>query len=219
MELEDITNRHKMAKLDCKSSYYSPPLQERLPSPSSPSSSLSPEKHHRHALDTHDARHLRQKLVLFELSRNQQYENSPLLTPKDEDYCSEPEDTYQHTKEEPLDAAPQHQQLDRNPDYVALGSTVSLLSDTRRKIVADIDELAQLRESAQTGSKEALMDFYVRLIYQHSPLPAPHKIVEAPTVQWGKYHEGMTNVSLRDDCTNNNEKVLFKKLNVFGSSS
>lgn len=188
-ELEDITNRHKKAKLDSKA-YYLPPVQERLPSPSSPSCLLSPKRE-------------RQKLVQFELARNQQYENSPLLTPKDDDYASEPE--------------PAPQSLDDNADYVALGSAAALLAHTRRHIGDDLAELARLRAAAQSGSKLALVDFYVQLIFDRRPLPAPVRVVRAPAVAWGKYHPALDRVALHDS-TNNNEKGLFKTLNMFGSS-
>lgn len=223
-ELEDITNRHKKAKLD-KTCY---PVQERLPSPSSPSSLLSPHK--------------RSKLVTFELLKNRQYEGSPLLTPKDDDYESET-DEGGAVVETSVDAVAsagasvasdvasavasetaaattttnptlqRHQQLDENADYTALCATGDLLNDTKHRIETHIAELRKLRAAAQGGSKLALVEFYVALIYQQARLPGQHKIVRAPSVEWSKYHPGLSAVSL-NDCTNANENV-FTALNVF----
>ncbi|PVH16654.1 uncharacterized protein CXQ87_004950 [Candidozyma duobushaemuli] len=201
LELEDITNRHKKAK----GKEYFQPVQERSPSPSSPSSS-SPHKP-------------RQKSVSFELSRNEHYENSPLLTPKEDDYDSEPHE------EEPEPAKPQ--QLDKNPDYVALAATADMLASTKAKIEDDLTELSALRKAAKFESKSALVDFYVRLICpdasssseskshsKASDLPQQHRIVSAPSVNWAKYHPGLQNASLSHDCTNDYEKV-FKGLHMF----
>lgn len=228
-ELEDITNRHKKARLD-KTSY---PVQERLPSPSSPSCLLSPHK--------------RSKLVTFELLKNRQYEVSPLLTPKDDDYESDSASVAGDVASVASDVAsvagdrnsaasdeisvagataaasaaadPQdsplqrHQQLDENPDYTALCATGDLLNDTKHRIESHIAELRKLRAAAQGGSKLALVEFYVALIYHQARLPGQHKIVRAPSVDWGKYHPGLGAVSL-NDCTNANENI-FKALNVF----
>lgn len=197
LELEDITNRHKKAK----GKEYFHPVQERLPSPSSPSLSL-PHKP-------------RQKSVSFELSRNEHYANLPLLTPKEDDYESCHED-----EEEP--AKPQ--QLDSNPDYVALGATADLLATTKAKIEDDLAELSELRKAAKFESKLALVDFYVRLICpdssksksdgKASDLPQQHRIVAAPSVNWAKYHLGLPNNALSHDFTNDYEKV-FKGLHMF----
>lgn len=190
-ELEDITNRHKKAKLD--KPYY--PMQERLPLPSSPSCLLSPHKPHH-------------KLVSFELSKNQHYETSPLLTPKDDDYASDDEAASVHHPD-----VPALQQLDENPDYIALGATSDMLTDTKRRIELELVQLLKLRAAAQDGSKLALVEFYVALIYHQTRLPGQHKIVRAPKVEWSKYHLGLDGVSL-NDCTNANEKV-FSTLNLF----
>lgn len=190
-ELEDITNCHKKQKLD-KPAYY--PTQERLPSPSSPQS-LLPQKH-------------RHKSVSFELSRNQHYESSPLLTPKDDDYVSEPDDD--------AVAAANVRDLDANPDYVALCSTHNLLVQTKARIETDLHELARLGAAARHGSKLDLVDFYVRLICLANAVPSQHKVVRAPAVDWGKYHRAMDKVSVgRDD----NEQTLFRRLSLFDASS
>lgn len=188
-ELEDITNCHKKQKLD-KPAYY--PTQERLPSPSSPQA-LLPQKH-------------RHKSVSFELSRNQHYENSPLLTPKDEDYVSEPEDVV---------AVPNVRDLDTNPDYVALCSTQNLLAHTKDRIETDLHELARLGAAARHGSKLDLVEFYVRLICLANTVPRPHKVVRAPTVDWSKYHRGMDKVSVG---SHDNEQTLFRRLSLFDPS-
>lgn len=186
-ELEDITNCHKKQKLD-KPAYY--PTQERLPSPASPQQLLLPQKH-------------RHKLVSFELSRNQHYETSLLLTPKDDDYVSEPEEVM---------PVADVRDLDTNADYLALCSTQNLLVQTKARIEDDLHELARLGAAARHGSKLDLVDFYVRLIFQANAVPAPHKVVRAPTVDWSKYHRGMDRVSVG---SHDNEQTLFRRLSLF----
>lgn len=197
-KMEDITNRHKKPRLDQKPYY--PPVQERLPSPSSPSSSLSPQRHPLH-----------HKSVSFELSKNEMFEHSPLLTPKEEDYDLDSD----RNEPEPPDV----RQLDANPDYTALGSTVSLLHSTKERIESDIADLSRLRSKTADASKQDLVDFYVRLICDSAPMPAQHLIVKAPSINWERYHKGLSNVSLNHDCTNNNDNAIFKNLNVFHPSS
>lgn len=196
-KMEDITNRHsKKARLESKT--YFPPVQERLPSPSSPSCSLSPHKP-------------RTKSVQFELSRNQHIHQSPLLTPKDDDY-----DLSSDAEVESL--VPMEQLLDQNSDYTALGSTASLLQATKTSISADIKMLARLRDTALHASKLDLVSFYASLILDKSVLPQQHKIVKAPVVSWEKYHKGLSSVFLDNDCTNNNDPI-FRTLSLFGSTS
>lgn len=192
IELGDITNKQKMAKHD-KCAYFG--VQERLPLPQTPSCLLLPHKP-------------RQKLVSFDTSRNQQYENSPLLTPKeDDDYESESE------------GLTAQQQLDGNPDYLALCLTRRLLDGVKNDIQHDLEELASIRARANTASKLDLVEFYVLLILPKdgSTLPSQRLVVRAPEVLWSKYHPGLTNVTLHDDETNNNEKPLFRRLSVFGN--
>lgn len=189
-ELEDITNCHKKQKLD-KPAYY--PTQQRLPSPSSPQA-LLPQKH-------------RHKSVSFELSRNQHYDNSPLLTPKDDDYVSEPEEEA---------ARPNVHNLDSNSDYVALCATQNLLSRTKNLIEDDLKELARLSVAARHGSKLDLVEFYLRLICLDKAVPSQHKVVRAPTVDWSKYHRGMDKVSV---CSHDNEQTLFRRLSLFDTSN
>lgn len=194
LELEDITNRHKKAKH--LKEYYRQHVQERLPSPLSPtlSSSSPPHKH-------------KPKSVSFELSRNEHYEDLPLLTPKEDDYVSDSEN--------------REKQLDSNSDYVALGATADMLAETKAKIETDLAELAQLRKAAKVESKLALVDFYMRLICNDAQsgkpsthLPQQHRIVAAPKINWGKYHKGLQNASMSHDCTNDYEEV-FKGLKMF----
>lgn len=194
-KLEDMTNRLKKPRPEGK--HYFPTLQERLPSPSSPCSSLSPQKDMIH-----------RKSVQFELSRNQHYE-CPLLTPKDEDYYLESD------VEETKSASIGSTDLDDNIDYISLSSTVSLLNTTRGNIQKDIRDLSVLRKKAQKASKLDLVDFYALLICNKTSLPSQHKVAKAPLIDWNKYHKGLGSVSLSNDCTNDNEKIVFEALNLF----
>lgn len=187
-------------------------MQERLPSPLSPCCSESPPLKHRN------------KSVLFVLNKNQLYEASPLLTPKDEDddddvdydlACAAAVD--EHDSLHPMD---DNKRLDANPDYAALTSTLSLLNRTKEEISGEIVALSQLRTKAETASKLDLVAFFMELIGDRKQLPAQHKVIKAPTIQWSQYHPEMASVSFADgDATNEcNEKRLFRTLSMFEPS-
>lgn len=102
--------------------------------------------------------------------------------------------------------------LSQNPDYIALCASGALLRETKRNIEQQLTELQRLRSSAQDGSKQDLVQFYVALLCRQTRLPGQHRIVRAPAVDWGKYHLALQSVAL--DCTNDYENV-FSALNVF----
>lgn len=206
-KMEEITNRHK---LDRKRMSY--PMQQRLPSPSSPCDSVSPPLKH----------HSRNKSVLFLLDKNQLYEASPLLTPKDEDDDDDTNYDLAHTAEAESPELLQldfKKRLDENPDYIALTSTLSMLHRTKSAVTNEITALQRLKKQTETASKLDLVAFYVNLICNRKQLPVQHKVVRAPTVQWDRYHLEMASASLSDDTTNEcNKKQLFKTLSMFQRS-
>lgn len=225
--MEDITNKHKKHKLDNekdgnnKRTCY-PPVQERLPSPSSPCSSESPK-------------HSRNKSVLFVLDKNQLYEASPLLTPKDEDDDDVGPDDVGYNKDTNYDLAcaagvdlddalsnlpllAPEKQLDDNPDYIALTSTLSQLTRTKDAISSEISSLSRVRKSAQTAAKLDLVGFYMELICGKKLLPQQHRVMRAPTVQWTRYHLEMASVSLEDTTNDCNDRRLFKTVLMFQAS-
>lgn len=204
--MEDITNRHKKHKLDKRTCY---PMQERLPSPSSPCS--PPQKQ-------------RTKSVLFVLNKNQLYEASPLLTPKDED-DEEDEINCEYSNYDLAcrdEAVSKESELEQNPDYIALSSTLNLLTQTKEAIRLEILSLLQLKTRAHTASKLDLVAFYVELICgQDKSLPKQHRVMSAPNVQWSRYHPEMASVSVTSSDTTNdivNDSRLFKTLLMFQQS-
>lgn len=207
-KMEDITNRHKKHKLDSKRTCY--PIQQRLPSPSSPCCSDSPPLKH----------HARNKSVLFVLDKNQMYEASPLLTPKDEDDDDDDTNYDLACSAEVNSDVPlaDDQQLDANPDYIALTSLLSLLNRTKSAVSSEISSLQLLKTQAETASKLDLVAFYVDLICNRKHLPLQHKVLRAPEVQWERYHPEMASVSLADTTNDCNEKRLFKTLSMFQPS-
>lgn len=216
LELEDITNKLKVAKVE--KGYYRP-VQERSPSPSTPSCSLSPKEPPSPQKDSiQKSRH--RKSVSFELSKNQHYESLPLLTPKDDDYESESEENHDCSESRSLHEASTESEnsphsLENNPDYIALALTREVLSNTKEEINADLNRLSKLRNAASTESKLALVEFYMKLICDPSLLPAPHSIISAPQINWAKYHPGLLDVNLSNECTNENRKSLFKQPCMF----
>lgn len=219
-ELEDITNNdgyhNKKMKVNFKTMYFkderkAAPQQQRSPSPSDLSLS-SPSKP-------------RSKSVSFELAQNQQYEGSPLLTPKDED----DEDDYQAPPAPAGDGlapdmgGPQYRDptrsLNNNSDYLALTSSLRLLSNSEDKIQREIVELSNILNFHATNSdKGAVVDFFLKLLDNELDLPKQNRILKCPLIDWSKYHNGLTNVSKESfEDSGNSEKLLFKTLNLFGS--
>ena len=168
-ELEDITNNdgyhnNKKMKMNIifKNMYFKGegaekkrPQQQSSPSPSDLSSSSTTK--------------LRAKSVTFELSQNKQYENSPLLTPKDDD------DDYNDDRCEwgcgyGREYGPKYggsrAQLGTNCDYLALTSSLRLLNTNKSKIEREIVDLLQMldfhvknpdREKSLTFSRSSLI--------------------------------------------------------------
>lgn len=219
-ELEDITNNdgyhnNKKMKMNMnfKNMYFKGegderkrPQQQRSPSPSDLSSS-SPTK-------------LRTKSVTFELSQNKQYENSPLLTPKDDDDDYNDDDVNgavdmaeNTVQDEALGA-----QLGTNCDYLALTSSLRLLNTNKGKIEREIVDLSQMLDfHAKTPDKGEIIDFFSKLVDNKLNLPQQNKILRCPLIDWSKYHNGLTNVSKESFEACANEKLLFRTLNLFNS--
>lgn len=219
-ELEDITNNdgyhnNKKMKMNMnfKNMYFKGegderkrPQQQRSPSPSDLSSS-SPTK-------------LRTKSVTFELSQNKQYENSPLLTPKDDDDDYNDDDVNgavdmaeNTVQDEALGA-----QLGTNCDYLALTSSLRLLNTNKGKIEREIVDLSQMLDfHAKNPDKGEIIDFFSKLVDNKLNLPQQNKILRCPLIDWSKYHNGLTNVSKESFEACANEKLLFRTLNLFNS--
>lgn len=210
-ELEDITNnntfRNKRVKMNFKLLYHDDelvprlanitPQQERLPSPSDMSSLPSKP---------------RCKLVSFELLHNKQYENLPLLTPKDDDDDDDYPETAKALTDDPEDAA-DPADLDRNPDFISLAASLRLLTANKAQIHADIASLSQLSRLDTAGRDEIVL-FFVKLMNNELDLPKQRRIMAAPTIDWAQYHAGLAPVSTA--CASaKKDRPLFKALNVF----
>lgn len=219
-ELEDITNNdgyhnNKKMKMNMnfKNMYFKSegderkrPQQQRSPSPSDLSSS-SPTK-------------LRAKSVTFELSQNKQYENSPLLTPKDDDddYNDDDVNGAVDMAENTVQNEALGAQLGTNCDYLALTSSLRLLNTNKGKIEREIVDLSQMLDfHAKTPDKGEIIDFFSKLVDNKLNLPQQNKILRCPLIDWSKYHNGLTNVSKESFEACANEKLLFRTLNLFNS--
>lgn len=230
-ELEDITNNdeyhnNKKMKMNMnfKNMYFKSegeerkrPQQQRSPSPSDMSSS-SPTKP-------------RSKSVTFELSQNKQYENSPLLTPKDDDddYNDGVEGTEDGAQEETSNDTQndaQNEVQNKNPgaclgtncDYLALTSSLRLLNTNKGKIEKEIVDLSQMLDfHTKNSDKGEIIDFFSKLVDNKLNLPQQNKILRCPLIDWSKYHNGLTNVSKESFEACSNEKLLFRTLNLFNS--
>ena len=218
--LEDITNNdgyhnNKKMKMNMnfKNMYFKGegderkrPQQQRSPSPSDLSSS-SPTK-------------LRTKSVTFELSQNKQYENSPLLTPKDDDddYNDDDVNGAVDMAENTVQNEALGAQLGTNCDYLALTSSLRLLNTNKGKIEREIVDLSQMLDfHAKTPDKGEIIDFFSKLVDNKLNLPQQNKILRCPLIDWSKYHNGLTNVSKESFEACANEKLLFRTLNLFNS--
>lgn len=219
-ELEDITNNdgyhnNKKMKMNMnfKNMYFKSegderkrPQQQRSPSPSDLSSS-SPTK-------------LRTKSVTFELSQNKQYENSPLLTPKDDDddYNDDDVNGAVDMAENTVQNEALGAQLGTNCDYLALTSSLRLLNTNKGKIEREIVDLSQMLDfHAKNSDKGEIIDFFSKLVDNKLNLPQQNKILRCPLIDWSKYHNGLTNVSKESFEACANEKLLFRTLNLFNS--
>ncbi|CUM46521.1 uncharacterized protein AC631_03796 [Debaryomyces fabryi] len=222
-ELEDITNNdgyhnNKKMKMNMnfKSMYFKNegeerkrPQQQRSPSPSDMSSS-SPTKP-------------RSKSVTFELSQNKQYENSPLLTPKDDDddYNDGVEGTEDVGQVEASNETQNENpgaRLGTNCDYLALTSSLRLLNTNKGKIEREIVDLSQMLDfHTKNSDKGEIIDFFSKLVDNKLNLPQQNKILRCPLIDWSKYHNGLTNVSKESFEACSNEKLLFRTLNLFNS--
>lgn len=220
-ELEDITNNdgyhNKKMKMNMnfKNMYFKcdgnrgrQPQQQRSPSPSDLSSS-SPTKP-------------RGKSVSFELSHNKQYENSPLLTPKDDDeYADENSDGATEGGEGALGAsvgASVGTSLGTKCDYLALTSSLRLLNTNKGRIEKEIVGLSQMLDfHAKNSDKGEIVEFFSKLVDNELNLPKQNKILRSPLIDWSKYHNGLNNVSKESFANCSSEKLLFKTLNLFNS--
>lgn len=184
-ELEDITNSSLKKMRPC----YKKHQQERSPPPSD-IQTLSPPRP-------------RQKSVTFELSNNRHYENSPLLTPKDEeDDFEEQKASLQRSRNDPHN-------LQNNADYVALTLSLRVLQAHKQRIENDIRALEGLR----TQSDDETREFFSKLVRGELNLPRPAKVLTAPVVDWSRYHHSLGNVQHCLDSSD--EKPMFRTLNLF----
>lgn len=151
----------------------------------------------------------RNKSVSFELQNNKQYENSPLLTPKDDD--DDDDELISGNEGNFINSNDYYQNLNLNPDYISLTSSLRLLESSKLKILHDINQLSNILKIINYNDKSLIIKFFVDLINNDLNLPNQHKILTAPVVDWSKYN-----------CKNNENNFdsthLFKKINVFSNN-
>ncbi|CAH2353256.1 hypothetical protein CLIB1423_10S00826 [[Candida] railenensis] len=242
-ELEDITNsntyRNKKSRSRLKANFSfrdknesamptgttgsaldeDEPQQQRSPSPSDVSSvntSSSPvraskprSKSVTFANETRDIRRTDHKT----------YEESPLLTPKEE------EDDYEETKPKSLPSPDAHthtdsghhhpEDLDHNTDYITLASTLRLLYSSKNEISNQIIHLSKLLDfHSNTSNKEDVIEFVLKLINNELNLPKQAKIIRTPQIEWSKYHQGFGDLS--GQCLNDEDReCMYKSLKMF----
>lgn len=158
--------------------------------------------------------------MTFELSQNKQYENSPLLTPKDDDddYNDDDVNGAVDMAENTVQNEALGAQLGTNCDYLALTSSLRLLNTNKGKIEREIVDLSQMLDfHAKTPDKGEIIDFFSKLVDNKLNLPQQNKILRCPLIDWSKYHNGLTNVSKESFEACANEKLLFRTLNLFNS--
>lgn len=182
-ELEDITNSsYKKMR-----AAYRKHQQERSPPPS----------------DTASPGRTRQKSVTFELSNNRHYENSPLLTPKDE------EDDFEEQQASLERSCLDPHNLQSNPDYVALASLLRVLQAHKQRIQNDIRDLEMLRLQSDDETRV----FFTKLVRGDLQLPRPARVLSAPVVDWSRYHHSLGDVL--HSLASQDEKPMFRTLSMF----
>lgn len=205
LELEDITNSNTFHNKKMRTQQHTP-QQQRSPSPTDITSS-PPPKHHRaksvtFASGTHgDA-----------ATHATGYEESPLLTPKEEeDYDKPVGDSLAASS--PF--VPRHhpEDLDHNTDYIALSLTLRLLYASRASLGDQIVRLSRMQESYKSASKDDVIAFVLKLVNNELNLPQQARIVRTPNVDWEKYCHGMGTVP--DECLRSDDKPMFKTLHLF----
>ncbi|CAX44753.1 conserved hypothetical protein [Candida dubliniensis CD36] len=115
------------------------------------------------------------------------------------------------------------QDLNENPDYIALTSSLRMAKITNAKINQDIIELSKLQQYYSTNAnKEETIQFFLKLINNELNLPKPTKITKCPIINWSKYHPCLSQVNkdfenqLRKcDKKEQAKNSLYKALNLF----
>ncbi|KAG2731611.1 hypothetical protein G9P44_005198, partial [Scheffersomyces stipitis] len=139
------------------------PPQQRSPSPTD-STTSSPKS--------------RSKSVSFDLpDSDKTYENSPLLTPKDEDDDNDvfdehnDDNTYNNNNNDTINT-------DINIDNEEQMINHRLLDTTKDRISAEIVSLAKLRDfHANNDNREEIIDFFMKLLHNDLDLPSPTPVV------------------------------------------
>lgn len=106
--------------------------------------------------------------------------------------------------------------LDSNPDYIVLTSSLRLLSNNHQQILLDIEHLSGMLNDFKTcNDQEEFLKFFQKLINNDLKLPKQHKILKSPVINLNKYN---VTQNATEDLTTSNEKPLFKTLNLFGKN-
>lgn len=115
------------------------------------------------------------------------------------------------------------QDLNENPDYIALTSSLRMAKITNTKINQDIIELSKLQQYySSTANKEETIQFFLKLINNELNLPKPTRITKCPIINWSKYHSCLSQVNKDFEnqlhkCDKKEQAMnsLYKALNLF----
>lgn len=126
-------------------------------------------------------------------------------------------------RSDPSDCSdPSNTNLNTNPDYIVLTSSLRLLSNNRHDILHDIEHLSSLLDTIKsTDNQEEFLDFFNKLIHNDLNLPKQHKILKAPIINFNKYnlvHNMSCPITSNEELNKSNDKPLFKTLNLFGNN-
>lgn len=77
------------------------------------------------------------------------------------------------------------QELEHNPDYIALCSTLSLLRSQREDVERNLHNLCRIKRECLEDPMQAITNLKDRS--WRSRLPRPIKVLMTPVIQWSKY--------------------------------
>ncbi len=100
--------------------------------------------------------------------------------------------------------------VNENPDYIALKSTLSLLESQRKQSTKDILKLDLLKTEALSNPQM----FINNLQTNSHKIPVMQKIVQVPKIDMKKYPVGNSNV-VNDEDGNEEKDPMFKETRLF----
>lgn len=171
------------------------------------------------------------------------YENSPLLTPKDEEdnlveennveaedvnssvhanevratdaFDCQPDNVLSQTITDLLDEPHVLPSLESNPDYLSLTSSHRILTSSEKSLKHDINRLSEMQGSLTLKSKDECVAFFMLLVANELDLPSPGKVLKAPVIDWSRYHSSLGNVARDFKNVDRGAEGMYKLVRVF----